>query len=156
MSGPPERVVAQRTFYICLKSELNHISETKSHLCCSLCRCSPSGGLDALRPGVLFQGMLLGCLEGPSSVPLAFGYVVNEGGQSIPSQEAFMIGGGWLRLGFGLDFFRSFSLSWWFPRPGERRGRPGCDSLPARNRGCDRTHAHACSSQAPAVSWKGC
>lgn len=35
-----------------------------------------------------------------------------------------------MRLGAGLDFFRGFSLPWWFPRPGERAGRPGRDSLP--------------------------
>lgn len=53
---------------------------------------------------MLFQGMLLGCLEGPSSVPLAFDYVLNEGGQSIPSQEAFMSGGGWCAAGVWFGF----------------------------------------------------
>lgn len=39
-----------------------------------------------------------------------------------------------LAAGWGLVWisFSGFSLPRWFPRPGERAGRPGCDSLPAK------------------------
>lgn len=65
--GHQSKVVAQRTFSICLKSQ--HFRNHNSHLCSSLCTCSPSD-LGALKPGVLSQGVCCWAfLRGPPQSP---------------------------------------------------------------------------------------
>lgn len=74
--------------------------------------------------------VLLGLPEGPSSVPST---VVNKVGAEHPLPRGLCnlrcLAGGW---GLVWISFSGFSLPRWFPRPGERAGRPGCGSLPAK------------------------